>query len=65
MWRRPGPTCIGRQSVCWTDIHNTLFNVVVTEDGHIGSLDTKQLRSRVHEFGGYFQAVLADELRRL
>ncbi|MBO1360326.1 relaxase domain-containing protein [Acetobacter sacchari] len=46
-------------------IHNTLFNMVVTEDGHVGSLDTKQLRSRVHEFGAYFQAVLAQELRSL
>ncbi|GEN61484.1 hypothetical protein ANI02nite_33680 [Acetobacter nitrogenifigens DSM 23921 = NBRC 105050] len=46
-------------------IHNTLFNMVVTEDGHVGSLDTKQLRSRVHEFGAYFQAVLAQELRSI
>ncbi|WP_308721276.1 MobF family relaxase [Komagataeibacter xylinus] len=46
-------------------IHNALFNVVVTEEGHVGSLDTKRLRSRVHEFGAYFQAQLADELRRI
>ncbi|MBV1835391.1 MobF family relaxase [Novacetimonas pomaceti] len=46
-------------------IHNALFNVVVTEKGHVGSLDTKRLRSRVHEFGAYFQAQLADELRRI
>lgn len=46
-------------------IHNALFNVVATEDGHVGSLDTKRLRSRVHEFGAYFQAQLADELRRI
>ena len=46
-------------------IHNGFFNLVVTEDGHIGSLDTKRLQSRVHEFGAYFQAQLADELRRL
>ncbi|GBQ25715.1 conjugal exonuclease V subunit alpha [Acetobacter estunensis NRIC 0472] len=46
-------------------IHNALFNVVVTEDGHVGSLDTKRLRSRVHEFGAYFQARLADNLRQL
>ncbi|WP_029604388.1 MobF family relaxase [Kozakia baliensis] len=46
-------------------IHYTLFNAVVTDDGHVGSLDTKQLRSRVHEFGAFFQAVLADELRRI
>jgi energy-coupling factor transporter ATP-binding protein EcfA2 len=46
-------------------IHNGFFNLVVTDDGRIGSLDTKRLHSRVHEFGAYFQAQLADELRRL
>ena len=46
-------------------IHNGFFNLVVTEDGRVGSLDTKRLNDRVHEFGAYFQAHLADELRRL
>jgi hypothetical protein len=46
-------------------IHNALFNIVVTEEGRIGSLDTKRLNDRVHEFGAYFQARLADELRAL
>ena len=47
-------------------VHNFLFNVVATPDGRIGSLDTKGLTEmRVKEFGAYFQAVLADELRRL
>ena len=46
-------------------IHNAVFNMVVTADGHIGSLDTQRLHSRVHEFGAYGQAVLADGLRRL
>jgi TrwC relaxase/AAA domain len=46
-------------------IHNALFNLVVTEDGRVGSLDTQRLHSRVHEFGAFFQARLADELRRL
>jgi len=46
-------------------IHNTLFNLVLTEDGRAGSLDTKRLRSRVHEFGAYGQARLAEELRKL
>jgi hypothetical protein len=46
-------------------IHNALFNLVVTEEGRIGSLDTQRLHSRVHEFGGFFQARLADELRAL
>lgn len=46
-------------------IHNALFNVVVTDDGRVGSLDTQRLHSRIHEFGAYFQARLADEFRRL
>src|SRR5271165_1855269 len=47
-------------------IHNFLLNLVVTADGRIGSLDTKALTdARIKEFGAYFQAVLADELRRL
>jgi hypothetical protein len=44
-------------------IHNALFNMVVTEDGRIGSLDTQRLHERVHEFGAYFQAQLAMLLR--
>jgi len=46
-------------------IHYALFNAVATDNGRIGSLDTKRLHSRVHEFGAYFQARLADELRAL
>ena len=46
-------------------IHYVLFNLVVTEDGRVGSLDTLRLHSRVHEFGAYFQARLATELRAL
>ena len=47
-------------------IHNFLMNIVVTPDGRIGSLDMKQLtEARAKEFGYYFQAVLADELRRI
>ncbi|BFL66265.1 MobF family relaxase [Roseomonas mucosa] len=46
-------------------IHNALFNAVVTGDGRVGSLDTQRLHSRVHEFGAYFQARLADYLRDL
>ena len=47
-------------------IHHFLMNVVVTADGRVGSLDTRALTdARVKEFGAYFQAVLADELRRL
>ncbi len=47
-------------------IHHFLMNLVVTDDGRIGSLDSRALTdSRIKEFGAYFQAVLADELRRL
>ena len=47
-------------------IHNFLMNLVVTAEGRIGSLDSRALTdARVKEFGAYFQAVLADELRRL
>ena len=46
-------------------VHNALFNMVATDDGRVGSLDTQRLHSRVHEFGAYGQAWLADELRRL
>ncbi len=48
-----------------THIHNAMFNLVVTADGHIGSLDSAEMHDRVHEFGAYFQARLADELRVL
>ena len=47
-------------------IHNFLMNLVVTAEGRVGSLDSKALSDvRVKTFGAYFQAVLADELRRL
>ena len=42
------------------------MNIVATADGRIGSLDLRALTdNRIKEFGAYFQAVLADELRRL
>jgi conjugative relaxase-like TrwC/TraI family protein len=44
--------------------HNILFNLVVTEDGRIGSLDTKRLRDKVHEVGAVYQAYLAEYGRR-
>jgi len=47
-------------------VHNFLMNLVVTAEGRVGSLDSRALTdARVKEFGAYFQAVLADELRRL
>ena len=46
--------------------HNFLPNMVVTEDGRIGSIDARALTAdRVHEYGAYFQAQLADRLRAL
>ena len=46
-------------------IHYALFNMVATEDGRVGSLDTQRLQSRVHEFGSWAQVCLGNELRRL
>ena len=47
-------------------VHNFIMNLVVTPDGRVGSLDTKALtETKVKEFGAYFQATLAQELRRL
>jgi hypothetical protein len=46
--------------------HNFLMNMVATDDGRIGSLDTRVLSAnRINEFDAYFQAVLADELRKI
>ena len=64
-----GATYLGQSPVSGdphAHIHNALFNIVVTDDGRVGSLDTQQLTAtRVHIFGAYFQARLADELRQL
>ncbi len=47
-------------------IHNIVYNMVVTPDGRVGSLDSKRLTAtRALEFGAFFQARLADELRAL
>ncbi len=47
-------------------IHNFLMNMVVTDEGRIGSLASRALTDpRLKEIGAFFQAVLADELRRL
>jgi hypothetical protein len=46
--------------------HNFLPNLVVTEDGRIGSIDARALTAdRIHEYGAYFQSQLADRLRAL
>ena len=46
-------------------VHNPMFNLVVTEGGHVGSLDTAEMQGRVKEFGATFQGFLANELDRL
>jgi hypothetical protein len=47
-------------------IHNVLFNLVVTAEGRVGSLDTKRLtRAVLHFCGALFQAELAQLLRAL
>lgn len=49
-----------------THVHNPFFNLVVTDDGRLGSLDTQHLtNTRVHVWGALGQAVLAEEMRRL
>jgi len=46
-------------------VHHAMFNMVATENGHVGSLDTRRLQDRVHEFGAFFQGRLAGRLREL
>ncbi len=46
-------------------VHHAMFNMVATESGRVGSLDTRRLQDRVHEFGAYFQGRLAGRLREL
>jgi TrwC relaxase/AAA domain len=47
-------------------LHNIVPNLVVTKDGHAGSIDARTLTAdRVLEYGAYFQAKLADRLRAL
>ncbi len=46
-------------------VHHAMFNMVATEGGRVGSLDTRRLKDRVHEFGAYFQGRLAGRLREL
>lgn len=45
--------------------HVTLFNAVLTDSGRFGSLDLQRLKGRVHEFGAYYQAHLAQNLRAI
>jgi conjugative relaxase-like TrwC/TraI family protein len=45
--------------------HLTMLNLVLTDTGRIGSLDLKRMEGRVHEWGAYYQAHLAQNLRAL
>ena len=45
-------------------IHNPFWNLLACADGHLRAMDFAQLR-HLKEFGGIFQAKLADELRHL
>ena len=44
--------------------HVAIPNVVLAENGRVGSLDLQRLNGRVHEFGALYQAHLATNLRR-
>jgi len=47
-------------------LHNFIPNLVVTDDGRVGSIDSKALTAhKVPEYGAFFQARLADRLRSL
>lgn len=44
--------------------HVAIPNVVLTDTGRVGSMDLDVLEGRVHEFGAYYQAHVASNLRR-
>jgi hypothetical protein len=47
-------------------LHNFIPNLVVTDDGRVGSIDSKALTAhKVPEYGAFFQARLADRLHAL
>ena len=47
-------------------LHNFIPNLVVTDDGRVGSINSKALTAhKVPEYGAFFQARLADRLRLL
>ena len=45
--------------------HVAVPNAVLTGSGRVGSLDLQRLDGRIHEFGAYYQAHIAQNLRRL
>ena len=44
--------------------HVAMPNVVLTDTGRVGAMDLDKLEGRVHEFGAYYQAHVATNLRR-
>jgi phage/plasmid primase-like uncharacterized protein len=45
--------------------HCAVPNLVLTDGGHLGALDLNATRTRIHEFGAFYQAQLAANLRRV
>ena len=45
--------------------HTIVPNVMVTESGKTVAINTKRLHGRIHEFGAYYQACLAQNLRAI
>ena len=44
--------------------HVAVPNVVLTDTGRVGAMDLDTLQGRIHEFGAYYQAHVATNLRR-
>jgi phage/plasmid primase-like uncharacterized protein len=45
--------------------HCAVPNLVLTDGGHLGALDLKAAHGHIHEFGAFYQAQLATNLRRV
>ncbi|MDN3563044.1 MobF family relaxase, partial [Paeniroseomonas aquatica] len=45
--------------------HCAVPNLVLTDGGHLGALDLSPTRTRIHEFGAFYQAQIAANLRRV
>ena len=48
-----------------THTHALVWNVIVTPEGHVGSMDLSRLKDRTKEFGAVYQTRLAKELSDL
>jgi phage/plasmid primase-like uncharacterized protein len=45
--------------------HCAVPNLVLTDGGHLGALDLNATRTRIHEFGAFYQAQITANLRRV